>query len=128
MQGDIARHLEKDVANEEDTGRKTKLGRRSARSSSIPLGAANPIAVRSKKLMKNINATNGTSRVATFLIALCSTGTLAAALLMVTPSKDGRGQAAYHRRVPPHGRPQPRKRLLVIDHTSPRTAGTLQPP
>jgi len=35
----------------------------------MPLGPAKEIAVRSRKLIKNINATKGTSRNATFLMA-----------------------------------------------------------
>jgi hypothetical protein len=42
------------------------------RSSFMPLGAANPIAVRSRKLMKNIKAMNGTRRTMTLRMVDCS--------------------------------------------------------
>src|SRR3954462_11455687 len=38
----------------------------------MPLGAANPIAVRSRKLMKNIKAMNGTRRTMTLWMVNCS--------------------------------------------------------
>ena len=43
------------------------------RSSFMPLGPANEIAVRSRKLMKNISATKGTSRTAILRMADFST-------------------------------------------------------
>src|SRR3569623_694577 len=46
----------------------------SARSFVMPFGPANEIAVRSRKLMKNISATNGTRRIDTLRIADRSMG------------------------------------------------------
>ena len=51
------------------------------RSCSIPLGPAYPIAVRSRKLMKNISATNGTSRTEILWTADLSTAGFTIAVL-----------------------------------------------
>ena len=53
----------------------------------MPFGPANEIAVRSRKLMKNISATNGTSRHETFRIADRSTACGSAAFIV--PSSGG---------------------------------------
>src|SRR5450830_358849 len=53
----------------------------SARSLLMPFGPAKEIAVRSRKLIKNINATNGTSRNATLRIADFSTALAVVSML-----------------------------------------------
>ncbi len=56
------------------------------RSFVMPLGPAKEMAVRSRKLMKNINATNGTSRIDTLRIADRSSGSTCAVCISHPPT------------------------------------------
>jgi len=69
VQREVAGDLQQDVADEEDPAAKPNCAAVKPKSLVNPLGPANEIAVRSRKLMKNISATNGTSRSDTFRMA-----------------------------------------------------------